>query len=537
MKLRPTAAAIPAPNLWERTLGVFAPKRARETYMTRAAFHGAGQYAGARRDKTSLKAFTPSAGSADSDTLGDLDTLRSRARDLARNTPLARGARNTSRVNVVGSGLRLKAQLQRELLGLSDEEAESWEDRVEQLFGLWAEDKLSDITEQQNFYELQGLAFLGAFDSGDIFALRRQGKGQICKLALQMIEADRVITPQDKSDAPNIREGIEQDGNGAPVAYWVRNRHPGDDLVASSYEPEAFSRIPARGPKTGERLIIHLFDRERVGQSRGVPSLAPVIEDLKQLDRYSEAELMAAVVSAFFTVFIKHGEGGNSDIVGEEGVPGLSAANEVALGSGSVVDLGPNEDIVTANPARPNANFDPFFLAIVRKIGVGLGIPYEVLIQHFSSSYSASRAALEVAWQFFMDRRVWLARNFCQPVYEWFLYEAVATGLIEAPGFFSDPVRRRAWAGAQWIGPAQISLDPVKDAEAAKAWVEMGVSTLENETINRDGGDWYRNQEQRGREVTLRRKLKLEPEEPVATATGPGRPASPKPKPKEGESK
>ena len=35
------------------------------------------------------------------------------------------------------------------------------------------------------------------------------------------------------------------------------------------------------------------------------PVLAPVMESLKQLGRYTEAELMAAVVSGFFTAFIK----------------------------------------------------------------------------------------------------------------------------------------------------------------------------------------------------------------------------------------
>ncbi len=46
-------------------------------------------------------------------------------------------------------------------------------------------------------------------------------------------------------------------------------------------------------------------DWERPGQRRGVPVLAPVIEALKQLGRYTDAELVAAVVSGLFTVFVK----------------------------------------------------------------------------------------------------------------------------------------------------------------------------------------------------------------------------------------
>jgi len=98
----------------ERAVSVFSPKRATAMAHSRFGVQFAGQYAGARREKTSLKNFNPSAGSADSDSIGDLPTLRARSRDLGRNAPIARGARNTSRTNVVGAGLRLSSHLQRE---------------------------------------------------------------------------------------------------------------------------------------------------------------------------------------------------------------------------------------------------------------------------------------------------------------------------------------------------------------------------------------------------------------------------------------
>lgn len=106
---------------------------------------------------------------------------------------------------------------------------------------------------------------------------------------------------------------------------------------------------------------------------------------------------------------------------GGDGVDGQAGANEAALGSSTIVDLAPDEDVTIANPNRPNPNFDPFFLAVVRQIGIALGIPYEVLIMHFSSSYTAHKAAIETARQFFVDRRVHLARNSCQIAYEWLL--------------------------------------------------------------------------------------------------------------------
>ena len=110
------------------------------------------------------------------------------------------------------------------------------------------------------------------------------------------------------------------------------------------------------------------------------------------------------------------------------------------------------------------------------------------------------RAALLEAWKRFKASRDWLSREFCQPVYELFLTEAVALGRIEAPGFLEDPIVRRAWCGADWNGPAQGMLDPTKEVEAAQMRVENGFSTREEETIGLTGGNFKRNAQQLKRE-------------------------------------
>lgn len=501
-------------TLLERAVNVISPPRAAAMARSRFMVNFAGQYAGARFDKTSLKNFRPMPGSADADSIGDLQTLRARARDLARNTPIARGARNTAKTNVIGPGLKLRSKVDRDLLGLSEEEAEAWESRVEALFHIWARSKNADVARRLNFYQMQALAFTSAWDSGDMFALRRFKEGtSFLALCIQMIEADRVSTPTDQQNEDLLRDGIELNDDGEVVAYHVLNRHPGDNPLVRSLEPADWERIPATG-EHGLPLMIQLLDVDRIAQTRGVPMLAPVIEALKQLDRYAEAELMAAVVSAFFTVFIKT-EGDGSPVAGIDGIEGVDQSKEIALGSGTVAELAPGESVETANPNRPNANFDPFFLAVIRQIGIALGIPYEVLIMHFSSSYTASKAALETARQFFADRRNWTATDLCQPVYEWFLYECVVRRVVTAPGFLDDPIKRAAWAGSEWLGRAPIVLDAVKDANAAEKWIDLGVKTVESVTTETTGGDWRQNQEQRGRECDIRANLNITPASPV----------------------
>lgn len=91
-------------------------------------------------------------------------------------------------------------------------------------------------------------------------------------------------------------------------------------------------------------------------------------------------------------------------------------------------------------------------------------------------------------------------RDFCDPVYELWMDEAVARGRITAPGFFSDPVIRAAYLGCEWIGPSQGQLDPIKEINAEVAAIREGITTREQSTIRINGGQWDSNVERLMRE-------------------------------------
>ena len=87
------------------------------------------------------------------------------------------------------------------------------------------------------------------------------------------------------------------------------------------------------------------------------------------------------------------------------------------------------------------------------------------------------------------------ARDFCQPVYEAWLTEAIAIGRIDAPGYFTDPLIRKAWSNAEWYGPVMGVLDPVKEVEASGLRVQLGLSTREKESAEMTGTSWDENVE------------------------------------------
>ena len=112
-------------------------------------------------------------------------------------------------------------------------------------------------------------------------------------------------------------------------------------------------------------------------------------------------------------------------------------------------------------------------------------------------------------------RRQWFVDDFCQPIYELWLAEAVARGRIQAPGFFDDPLVREAWCGARWIGPIQGQIDPLKESNAAVIQLSHGIKTHQQVAREMGGGDWDENVTQLKRENELLRDAGATPVQQV----------------------
>lgn len=473
-------------------------------------------HAGASHTKRSLQGFNVSSGSPAEDIYANNYTLRQRSRILYMSAPIAAAALKRQRTNIVGAGLRLKSTIDREVLGMTQEQAEEWQKRVQAEFNLWAQRKQAcDATGVNNFYGMQQLVALSWPMSGDVFALikRTEPKPMMpYTLRLQIVEADRVRTPNAYQGGPTcdiiasmgtvgknptngniIYDGVEVDASGAIVAYHIANTYP----YQYAGEFTKFARVEAYGKLTGLPNILHIMDTERPEQYRGVPYLAQAIEPLLQMRRYTEAEITAAIVQSFFTAFIKTEAGNDGGIptneVGGAGGEVSRNPNEYEMGPGTTVFLEPGESAEGLQPTHPNTGFDAFMRALCEQVGACLEIPADLLLMSFNSSYSASRAALLEAWKGFRMRREWLADDFCKPVYEIWLTEAVALGRISAPGFLTDPIIRQAYLGSEWIGPSQGQLDPTKEVQAAVMAIDNGLSTHEAEAVKLNGSQFSAN--------------------------------------------
>lgn len=528
-------------NILDRVIGYVSPRagarRAADRWRMSVMDTGYSNY-GASRTNNDVAGWDYYGGSHKEDIENNLSILRQRSRDLYMGVPLATGAIKTCRTNVIGSGLRLKARVDRSVLHLSEKRAQKLETQIEKEFAVWAESPDCDLQRLDNFYELQQLCFLNWLLSGDVLVTLPTTKRAKMPydLRVNLIEADRLSNPQEAFN-PRIIGGVEVNDMGEVVAYHISTHHPLSwDCVERKWE-----RVEAYGAKTGRRNVLHIMQRERIGQRRGVPFLSSVLVALKQLGRYINAELVAAVVNGLFTVFI---EKDGLDDGSEEGafkglpdnglIPNTYPKDSVRLGNGIVADLAPGEHAKEVKPGRPNANFDGFVVAMCRQIGAALEIPYEMIVKQFSSNYSASRGAILEAWKMFKMYRNWIANDFCQPIYEEWFAEAVAKGRILAPGFFDDPIIRKAYCGAEWNGPSQGQLDPVKEVQAAELRVQNRFSTRQRETVELTGGDFVANVEQSKREEQLMKEARGDGE-PGSGGPAEQRPAQQIQQPAEGE--
>ena len=505
-------------NFIDKAVEAISPVRAVRRLRSRLVMDFMNKYEGASKVRRALKEWNPLGESPDADLLFDLDDLRNRSRDLYKNNPIAAGAIKTKVTNVVGAGLRLIPHVDREVLGMTEEQADAWEKHAEREWRLFWESKDCDIARTCNGHALTRQIYQQSLENGDVIVLLPRVKRQNfpCDIKIQVVEGDRLCNKDNVPDDEKLAGGVQKDDYGAPTHYHITKYHPGDFLNKLSQE---WDIIPAFGEKTGLRNVIHLYKQTRPGQSRGVPDLTPVIEALKQLGRYTDAEVMAAVISGFFTVFIEQAEGGGevdfdyNNIGGETG--GKTGDDDIKMGNGLVVGLGPGEKVHDTNPGRPNSNFDPFIMSVLKYVGSALEIPIEVILKHFSTSFTAARAALNEFWKFVIAERRWLRDDLLILIYEVFMWDEVATGRIGAPGFFIDPAIRKAFLGCDYIGPARGQINETVEVRAAAERVNNGFSTRSIETANMNGGDWERNHEQLAKEQRKREEDGLTKDEKI----------------------
>ena len=461
----------------------------------------------------------------------DRDNLAGRIHDLARNDGWASGGVSRMVDAIIGSNWRLSSRPNWRKLGITAEAAEEVANQIEAWWKDFAEDidARCDRQRRSNFGAILALAFRHRIWDGEAFVMVHwRPKPTFYSTCFEVVHPDRCSNPRMTISTMVLRDGVELDPvDFFPVAYHFRSTHPGD-FFSGNFALWSWDRVEREWP-WGRRIVAHAFEPQSAGDTRGTSPMAPILKKIRMLGRYDEAELQAAVLNAVLAAFVTTPLDGEQFAAAMGDAEGLEKYDQyrgdfhetapVKIGGARVNFLAPGEDIKLTNPNHPNSVFEAFERTVLRNIATAIGVSYEQLSMDWSQvNYSSARAALIEIWRGFTARKEHFAAQIAQPLFAAWLEEAVDRGDIVLPkGSPSFREAKTAWCGARWIGPGRGWVDPLKEALASAARLEMSVSTLEDECAEQ-GKDWLDVLQQQAREMKERERLGLPALVPAAVA-------------------
>lgn len=417
--------------------------------------------------------------SADAELVTSLRNLRSRSRQLVRDAAYAKNSKRVITNNVIGTGIKLQALVQNTRGGLSAR----INDAIEEAWREWSIGENCHTGGEIHFHDLERMMIGQVFEAGEIFVrIHRRAFGRSSvPLALEIIEPERVVDgyaqPSQVVANGQIRMGIEVDAFRRPVAYWVRDLHPGDVRLNVERTDRA-ERVPAAD-------MFHLRIIDRWPQTRGEPWLHAVAGKLGDMSGYSEAEIIAARGAANYLGIIETPE--DPESLGQKTEDGNI---EMGLQPGTFLRVQPGEKATFLTPNRPNSAMDPFMRFMLREIAAGTGVSYESLSRDYSqSNYSSTRLALLDDRDVWKTLQAWFIRSFRSRLHLEWMTSAVLSGAIpeidktqyalDMKRYNAAIMRPRGWS---WI-------DPTKEVAAYKEAVKAGFTTVGAVIAQTSGGE------------------------------------------------
>ena len=427
-------------------------------------------YSNARRSRLTTGFGSSSNSSADAELSSSLAELRSRSRQMIRDSAYAKRAQAVVVNNVIGAGIGMQAQV----TSSRDNLRENVNAAIEQAWSEWCEADSCHTAGQMHFADFERAAMGQVFEAGEVFIRKHLSPfgGSRIPLALELVEAERladdIAAPAATAPDARTRLGVEIDRFGRPLAYWIRQGHPGD--LRPIIDSDRYERVPAD-------QVFHLRLIVRSPQTRGEPWLHTVLRKLDDMNEYSAAEVQAARASSYYFGTIKSPAPDN--VLATTESDGVNPP-QMDIESGMIQQLVPGEELDFHSPNRPNAALDPFLRYMLREVAAGAGPSYESISRDYSqSNYSSSRLGVIDERDTWRILQQWWVRSFRQPLHRLWLQQAVIGRAIAELGmeYALDP---RKFEAVVWKPRGWTWIDPGKDVDSRIKAVRAGFDTVTN---------------------------------------------------------
>lgn len=447
-------------NLLDRAIGWVAPRMAVDRAVARITLDQVrAAYDGATVGRRTA-GWRASNASANLATKGALHLLRARSHDVVRNTWW--GSRIVSVVtgHAVGAGITPVCKVSPAAVDLWKEWGASFDEQGQ--FSCDQEGQLS-------IDGLVALACRTIVESGEVlgrFIPLPMSSGRRVPLEFQLLEPDHLDSSRDRLNFANaqaviVDQGIEYNLQGKRSAYWLFPEHPGARGIVGR---QVSIRIPARD-------VLHVYRKERIGQGRGVPWVAPVLLKGRDVADLEEAIVVKARVEACLALLIKSNDAARSlgsasrTETGRDGKPRRLETMSPAM----IHYLESGEEATVVNPSSSLA-FESVLINNWMTLCAGAGITYDQGTGDLRQANYSSLRAGKIEFRRLIEQFQYLtiAPMLLNRIWARFIASSIDAGAL--------PYRVHGYP-VEWIMPANEPIDPLKDLQADILAVRSGRMT------------------------------------------------------------
>lgn len=483
---------------------------------SKGAYHAAGI---GRQGE--LARWNTTAHTADSALLPTQEKLNARALDAARNSGYTKGGIQQHIDMMVGHQWKLSYKPNYRLLGISPEDSAEFARDVEAYFTDIAEDPECYLdAEGKRTFTMMAREVAGTHCiRGEVFSKTEHlgYSGRPISTAIKMIDGFRICNPENRLATPFLRNGVRINQHGAARGYHIRTAIPSESQLGEHRQFE-YKYYPRRLP-WGRMQIIHVFEPEGAGQTRGGNKLLSVLSKIPMLNKLQDATLQNAIINAMYAAVVKSNVDAEviKDIMGGNQKAAQNYMMEkaawhdhagVTLDGMKMPHLFLNEEIDLLASENPGAGFGEFEGSILRDISAGLGLSYHEFSRNFSdANYSTIKAAMAQSWRHMRGGREVIVKRWSRQAFALVLEEALAIGKLKLPkskfGFYDA---KSAWTKCDFIGAGKIHIDGLKEVKESVELLTAGLSTYEIECAKL-GQDYSEILDQQLREQNLQKKI------------------------------
>lgn len=389
-------------------------------------------------------------------------------------------------MGVIGKGLSPMSAPEKSLLNWTDKQAKRFQDEAETFWRLYSSSDKFDWYGKNNFSQIQQIALRDILIYGDCLLHRGYRRKNNSVTPFVQLIAGNMVRNSNYIDSKRNRGGVLFHENsdiesGYEIAVIAEN-------LMDTFSTKAVQRFNSNGFKEFDLISLKNLSEKA---TRGIPLLNPVRGDILMLEKIKNNYLVKMSVQNIFALFLKktsdapdNGASLNEKLMGLDLGQGIESEEErkIDLGPGVIIDGERGEEAQILQAATQSADFAQMVKTLLENISSACyGLPYEVLLSSFNSSFSASRASINIAEKSFSAIRSEFVSKFNTPVWDMVIDYGIRIGMVHAPGytFGKNEFIDKAILASTWTGVTPVQVDPVKEVNAYTTALNAGLCTRE----------------------------------------------------------